>query len=71
MTKNARVFLRWFVAGMGSVMGISHSMPPLRNNMIGPEAAQSDIAAVGNDFRSVLKRYPATAETGKTLAVQS
>ena len=69
--KNAKLYARWFIAGMGSIIGISQTIPPIRGTYTGVEAFQGDINAVGSDFRSVIDRYPATKETAKSLLVGS
>ena len=69
--KNAKLYARWFVAGMGSIVGISQSIPPIRGTQTGPEAFRADINAVGSDFRRVIQRCPATKETADSLVASS
>lgn len=64
--KTARLYLRWFITGMGSVMGISHSLPPVRS-VTEVEALGGDFRALGNDFRVIMSRHSPTAETATAL----
>lgn len=64
--KTARTYLRWFLTGMGSVMGISHSLPP-SVNVTEVEAIGGDFRAMGNDFRVVMHRHPSTAEGARAI----
>ncbi len=66
--KAAHLYLQWFVAGMGSVMGINHVLPPRSNaDATEVEAIGRDTQAVGNDFRTVMRRHPATADSARAL----
>ena len=56
-------YMHWFLIGMGNVMGISHSIPPLRRPATEIEAVGGDFRAIGNDFRYVIHRTPARAES--------
>ena len=65
--KTAQSFVQWFLLGMGSVLGISQTLPPTQC-AVGPvEAIGGDFRAVGNDLRRVMRTHPATVETAKTL----
>jgi hypothetical protein len=59
--------LRWFLVGMGQVMGISHSLPPPQTGISEIEAIGGDFRAVGNDLRYVIKKYPAREETERAI----
>lgn len=65
--KNARRYLRWFVIGMGHVIGISHNLPNSENRPSAMDAIAGDFRAAGNDLRAVMYRYPAKTETARTL----
>lgn len=64
--KNARICIRWFLTGMGSVMGISHSLPPA-SEMTEIEAVGGDFRVIGNDFRVVMHRHPPTTDEARAL----
>jgi hypothetical protein len=64
--KAARCYIRWFIIGIGQVMGISHSLPA--EDHVSPlEAIGSDFRAVGDDLRKVMQRHPARPETARKL----
>jgi hypothetical protein len=64
--KIARCYIRWFIMGIGQVMGISQSLPAedFANSM---EAIGGDFRAIGNDMRKVMRKYPARPETAQKL----
>lgn len=57
---------RLFVIGMGQVIGISPSVPPIQEcnayDVIG-----GDFRAVGEDLNAVMRKYPPTAEAARQL----
>jgi hypothetical protein len=60
--KTAYRSLHWFVIGMGHVLGLSPQIMPFSE--VGTmDAIGCDFRAVGDDFRAVMRRTPATAET--------
>jgi hypothetical protein len=64
--KTAYRSLHWFVIGMGHVLGLSPQVMPFYDT--GPmDAIGRDFRAVGEDFRTVMRRTPATAETALRL----
>jgi hypothetical protein len=65
--KSAPLYLRWFLVGMGHVLGISHSLPAAQNETSEIESIGGDFKAVGNDFRSVMDKNPARPETARAL----
>ena len=66
--ENAVAVARWFVIGMGHVLGISHSLPPnTQNDITVIESIGGDFRAVGNDFCAVMERFPAQPETARAL----
>jgi hypothetical protein len=65
--KSAPLHLRWFLAGMGQVLGISHSLPPVHTSVSEIEAIGGDFRAVGNDLRAIMERFPAQPETARAL----
>jgi hypothetical protein len=65
--KNARLYFRWFICGIGNVIGISHSLPPAENTISVMDAIGGDFRAAGNDLRNVMQRYPARPETAREL----
>jgi hypothetical protein len=65
--KLAPLYLRWFLTGIGHVLGISHTLPPAQVRGSEIEAIGGDFQAVGNDFRYVMERFPARPETARAL----
>ncbi|MDQ6938578.1 MAG: hypothetical protein M3119_00300 [Verrucomicrobiota bacterium] len=65
--KLAGQYLRWFVIGMGQVMGISHSAPRAHAQVTEMEAIAGDFGAVGSDFRNVIARNPVDRLKSKQL----
>lgn len=64
--KTARCYIRWFIIGIGQIMGISQSLPPQEN--VNPmEAIGGDFRAVGDDIRKVMDQYPPRPETARKL----
>lgn len=64
----AKSIARWFIFGMGHVLGISPVLPR-QVDMSPYDAIGGDFAAVGNDLRIVMARHPATADEAKALGV--
>ena len=65
--KPSPLYLRWFLTGMGHVLGISHTLPPAQAHGNEIEAIGGDFQAAGNDFRYVMERFPARPETARVL----
>lgn len=65
--KAAGACVRWFVIGMGHVLGISPAVPKLRAEGTIFEVIGGDFHAVGNDLRTVMHANPATEETARGL----
>jgi hypothetical protein len=64
--KTAYRSLHWFVIGMGHVLGLSPQVMPMSEG--GPmDAIGRDFRSVGEDFRAVMSRTPATPETALQL----
>jgi hypothetical protein len=67
MKNSDESYLRWFIIGMGHVLGISHSMPKTQDSRTEMEAIGGDFRLVGDDLRNVMKRFPSNTETARTL----
>jgi hypothetical protein len=65
--KAARYYIRWFIIGVGNIMGISHSLPADEDRSNATDAIGRDFRAVGDDLRKVMKQYPARSETSRKL----
>jgi len=64
--KSTRCYIRWFIIGIGQVMGISQSLPP-QEHVNTMEAIGGDFRAIGNDMRKIMRKYPARPETARKL----
>jgi hypothetical protein len=58
--------LHWFVIGMGHVLGLSPQVTPLYEGSA-MEAIGHDFRAVGDDFRTVMRRVPPTSQAALDL----
>lgn len=65
--KNAQRYIRWFICGIGNVMGVSQTLPPAEHSVAVMDAIGGDFRAVGDDLRRVMQRYPARPETAREL----
>ena len=65
--KTARCYIRWFIIGIGHIVGISHSLPAAEDHVNPMDAIGGDFRAVGDDLRKVMHRYPAQHETARKL----
>ncbi len=64
--QTAEMYIRWFVLGMGSVLGISQAMPRAAHHKT-MDAIGGDFRAVGNDLRTIIRKHPATPEVATQL----
>lgn len=58
--------LHWFVLGMGHVLGLSPHVTPVYDGTA-MDAIGRDFRAVGDDFRTVMRRVPPTSKAALDL----